>query len=341
MGGSYYLIPCSFLSTGKDRKTPQRYPDVPTTSWRISIRSMDSFQGLTLKNPSSWHRSLASSPNLLRSCQLHHRESIDYAAGGRLRKLRPYEAWDTIKKLAQYKNEGWNDAFNSEEVSFNYENPDVKQLLGIMEHKVDTLMKNAISLMGKSESVFQYDPLHKGIKFRLGGMEREMHLFEFGWRVGLYSERESQEVATLSGLRNADFKDQACSSLPHNDHHGKEGNHLTKTSLIKMGVIMELHEGECCWPATIEVTGEGGGDDEEGDREGGNKVIGGSTDIYRNMSQGEWQVHQAQWMGQQDERWGRLNTWMGKQDQRANWMYEHTVPQFQYLLTRDNLEPHL
>ncbi|GKG32801.1 hypothetical protein Tco_0430311, partial [Tanacetum coccineum] len=59
MGGSYYPIPCSILSIEKDRKTPQRYPDVPTTSWRIFIRSMDSFQVLTLKSPSSWHRSLA------------------------------------------------------------------------------------------------------------------------------------------------------------------------------------------------------------------------------------------------------------------------------------------
>nr|GFA23618.1 protein kinase-like domain, concanavalin A-like lectin/glucanase domain protein [Tanacetum cinerariifolium] len=49
MGGSYYPIPCSILSIGKNRKTPQRYPDVPTTSGRISIRSMDSFQGLTSK----------------------------------------------------------------------------------------------------------------------------------------------------------------------------------------------------------------------------------------------------------------------------------------------------
>ncbi|GKC50322.1 hypothetical protein Tco_1073067 [Tanacetum coccineum] len=65
MGGSYYPIPCSILSTGKDCKTPQRYLDVPTTSWRISIRSMDSFQGLTPKNPSSCHRSLAPSPNFL------------------------------------------------------------------------------------------------------------------------------------------------------------------------------------------------------------------------------------------------------------------------------------
>ncbi|GKF66478.1 hypothetical protein Tco_0192995, partial [Tanacetum coccineum] len=59
MGGSYYSFPCSILSIGKDHKTPQRYPDVLTTSWRIFIRSMDSFQGLTTKSPSSWHQPLA------------------------------------------------------------------------------------------------------------------------------------------------------------------------------------------------------------------------------------------------------------------------------------------
>ncbi|GKB05789.1 hypothetical protein Tco_0833984 [Tanacetum coccineum] len=60
MGGSHYPIPCSIISTRKDCKTPQQYHDVPTTSWRISIQSMDSFQGLTPKSPSSWHRPLAS-----------------------------------------------------------------------------------------------------------------------------------------------------------------------------------------------------------------------------------------------------------------------------------------
>ncbi|GJU05908.1 hypothetical protein Tco_1122338 [Tanacetum coccineum] len=63
-------------------------------------------------------------------------KGIDYAAGGRLRKLRPDEAWAAIESL-------------------NYENPDIEQLLGIMERKVDTLMKDAISLMGKSKSVFR------------------------------------------------------------------------------------------------------------------------------------------------------------------------------------------
>ncbi|GJZ96674.1 hypothetical protein Tco_0669008 [Tanacetum coccineum] len=80
---------------------------------------------------------------------------IDYAAGGRLRKLRPDEAWATIKRLAQYEDEGWNDAFIPDEVSLNYKNPEIEQLLGIMERKVDTLMKDAILLMGRSESVFR------------------------------------------------------------------------------------------------------------------------------------------------------------------------------------------
>nr|GEZ99921.1 hypothetical protein [Tanacetum cinerariifolium] len=82
-------------------------------------------------------------------------KSTDYAAGGRLRKLRPDEAWTAIERLSQYENEEWNDAFALEDVSLNHENLDIKQLLGIMEHKVDTLMKDVISLMEKSESVFR------------------------------------------------------------------------------------------------------------------------------------------------------------------------------------------
>ncbi|GJX63539.1 hypothetical protein Tco_0296439 [Tanacetum coccineum] len=50
------------------------------------------------------------------------------------------------------------------------------------------------------------------------------------------------------------------------------------------------------------IVEEGEGDDEEGDGEGGNEGVGGSADIYRNMNQGDWQVRQARWMDQQDER---------------------------------------
>ncbi|GJU85583.1 hypothetical protein Tco_1293129 [Tanacetum coccineum] len=73
---------------------------------------------------------------------------IDYAAGGRLRKLRPDEAWVTIERLAQYEDEWWNDAFIPVEMSLNYKNPNIEQLLGIMESKVNTLMKDAILLIG-------------------------------------------------------------------------------------------------------------------------------------------------------------------------------------------------
>ncbi|GKE21724.1 retrotransposon ORF1 [Tanacetum coccineum] len=235
----------------------------------------------------------------------------------------------------------------------------------------------------------RYDPLHKDVTFRLGGVEREMPLLEFGWRVVLYSEMESRDVATVSGLRNAEtvnathlthmfwptigdggynvrkikaksirnpriklahrcitmtitgrkettnhvteidlfylyciFREGVVCNIPYwlaNVLNRKTPSHVyRKTSLIKMGVIMELHEGECCWPTTREVAREGGGNDEEGDEEGGNKGIGGSADIYCNMSQGDWQ-----------------------QNERAHWMYDHTVRQFQHMSTRDNLEPHL
>ncbi|GKA28401.1 hypothetical protein Tco_0714569 [Tanacetum coccineum] len=45
---------------------------------------------------------------------------IDYASGGRLRKLRPEEAWETIEDLAQHEEEEWNDPIFSEKESFDY-----------------------------------------------------------------------------------------------------------------------------------------------------------------------------------------------------------------------------
>ncbi|GJT74523.1 hypothetical protein Tco_1041248 [Tanacetum coccineum] len=77
MGGSYYPIPCSILCTGKDRKTPQRYFDVPTTSWRIFIQSMDS-------------------------------RTIDQSVSGKLRDRNAKESWALLEDLALYDNESWN-----------------------------------------------------------------------------------------------------------------------------------------------------------------------------------------------------------------------------------------
>ncbi|GJQ99671.1 zinc finger, CCHC-type containing protein [Tanacetum coccineum] len=93
--------------------------------------------------------------------QQHHGESLfeawtlDYTVGGRLRKISAKKAWATIEELAQYEEDGWNDPVALGEGSLDYENPNIEQLLGVIEYKVDTLMKEAISLMGRSKSVFE------------------------------------------------------------------------------------------------------------------------------------------------------------------------------------------
>nr|GEW08962.1 cytochrome P450 716B1-like [Tanacetum cinerariifolium] len=60
----------------------------------------------------------------------------------------------TIEELAQYEEEGWNDPIFLEEGSLNYKSASIEQLLGVMECQVDMLMKDTISLMGKSGDLF-------------------------------------------------------------------------------------------------------------------------------------------------------------------------------------------
>nr|GEW33110.1 hypothetical protein [Tanacetum cinerariifolium] len=72
---------------------------------------------------------------------------VDYAAGGRLRKISAEKSWTTIRELARYEDEWWNDLVILGKESLNYKNPDHKQLLGIMKYKVRTLMEEAITLM--------------------------------------------------------------------------------------------------------------------------------------------------------------------------------------------------
>ncbi|GKA36789.1 hypothetical protein Tco_0723354 [Tanacetum coccineum] len=78
---------------------------------------------------------------------------VDYAAEGRLRKISTEKAWIIIEELARYKKEGWNDPIFPEEGSLIYKNANIEKLLGFMKCQVDTLIKDAISLMGKSEDL--------------------------------------------------------------------------------------------------------------------------------------------------------------------------------------------
>nr|GEV07146.1 hypothetical protein [Tanacetum cinerariifolium] len=82
------------------------------------------------------------------------KQTVDYTARGRIRKISAEKAWATIEELARYEDKGWNDPITVGEGSLDYENLNIIQLLRVMECKVDTLMKEAISPMGRSESIF-------------------------------------------------------------------------------------------------------------------------------------------------------------------------------------------
>nr|GEX99336.1 hypothetical protein [Tanacetum cinerariifolium] len=72
--------------------------------------------------------------------------AIDYAAGGRLRKLRPKEAWETIEDLAQYKKEEWNDQIFFEKESPDYIDATLEHELESMDCRVESLMRNKVLL---------------------------------------------------------------------------------------------------------------------------------------------------------------------------------------------------
>nr|GEV39654.1 zf-CCHC domain-containing protein/DUF4219 domain-containing protein/UBN2 domain-containing protein [Tanacetum cinerariifolium] len=72
--------------------------------------------------------------------------AIDYAAGGRLRKLRLEEAWETIEDLAQHEEEEWNDPTFSKKESLNYIDATLEHELESMDCRVESLMRNEVLL---------------------------------------------------------------------------------------------------------------------------------------------------------------------------------------------------
>ncbi|GKD86364.1 hypothetical protein Tco_1357518, partial [Tanacetum coccineum] len=82
------------------------------------------------------------------------KRTVDYAAGGRLRKISAEKAWATIEELARYEDEGWNDLVAPGEGSLDYENPDIEQLLGVMERKEPLDHSLCYDIQYPTESVF-------------------------------------------------------------------------------------------------------------------------------------------------------------------------------------------
>ncbi|GJT89329.1 zinc finger, CCHC-type containing protein [Tanacetum coccineum] len=80
---------------------------------------------------------------------------INFTVSGQLRRMSAKRAWISMEELAHYEDEGWNDPVNPEDEDLNYEHPKIEQLLGIIEHKVDALMNNALSVMEKIQVMFE------------------------------------------------------------------------------------------------------------------------------------------------------------------------------------------
>ncbi|GJZ33560.1 hypothetical protein Tco_0578996 [Tanacetum coccineum] len=119
--------------------------------------------------------------------------AINYAAGERLRKLRPKEAWETIEDLAQHEEEEWNDPIFSQKESPDYIDATLEHELESMECRVKSLMRNEVLLEYEEDQVSLKMPiLHSfeenkleykdedevEIKMMGTGMGRKAHLLE-------------------------------------------------------------------------------------------------------------------------------------------------------------------
>nr|GEW35339.1 MAK10-like protein [Tanacetum cinerariifolium] len=89
--------------------------DLESSTWRRSqdykaTPSMDSFQELTPKSSSSWHRSLASNPDFYDHVSFYLKCEIYRVAGGKIHNKNPDKSWEIIENIALNDREGWNDA---------------------------------------------------------------------------------------------------------------------------------------------------------------------------------------------------------------------------------------
>ncbi|GKA32072.1 hypothetical protein Tco_0718439 [Tanacetum coccineum] len=109
IGGSTNRFLAHFFQPDGPQNYANEDPDVPTTSWRISIEAWTRFKDLLQKVP---HHGI----DLWLQVQICYdhvnpitRRTINQSAGGKLRDLNPKESWAILEDLALYDNESWND----------------------------------------------------------------------------------------------------------------------------------------------------------------------------------------------------------------------------------------
>ncbi|GKE32307.1 hypothetical protein Tco_1451629 [Tanacetum coccineum] len=93
--------------------------------------------------------------------------AIDYATGGRLRKLKAEVAWETIENLAQYEGEGWNDPIFPNKGSPDYIDDNLEQELESMKCRVESLMRNEVLLYYERGFMFPKRPYQEEFEGRI------------------------------------------------------------------------------------------------------------------------------------------------------------------------------
>ncbi|GJR31095.1 hypothetical protein Tco_1107327 [Tanacetum coccineum] len=108
------------------------------------------------------------------------------------------------------------------EGNLDYENHDIKQLLGVMECKVDTLMKEAISLMGRSESIFG---MTSNIVYQLPLEPSQQEEFEnLVMNFILDQEEKVKQLQEYMGVIGSDFATlfRGCREIKRRNKDGKK-----------------------------------------------------------------------------------------------------------------------
>ncbi|GJS81734.1 zinc finger, CCHC-type containing protein [Tanacetum coccineum] len=173
----------------------------------------------------------------------------------------------------------------------------------------------------------------------------EISLLELGWRVGLYTKRKYREHVTLNGLSRAETVKASHLLMEFWPSIGDGGFNVgnTKVESIKDPKVKLAHR---CIATTI-----------SGRKESTNRVT--KIDLYylyciytegvvynipywlekylRTVKEDDEAEEEAGGEaaneGAGDERWERFDAWRGQHEALANWIYDHTVHELQYLST--------
>nr|GEU39035.1 hypothetical protein [Tanacetum cinerariifolium] len=93
--------------------------------------------------------------------------AFEYAAAGRLRKLRAKVTWETIKNLAQYKGERWNNLMFPNKGIPDYIDANLEQKLESMKCLVESLMRNEVLLCYAGGFMFPKRPYQEEFEGRI------------------------------------------------------------------------------------------------------------------------------------------------------------------------------